>query len=211
VDASLRMLRMPPAAPTVGTPQPEAASWQPAVSRREAILNSALSLFRAKGYHGVGIDEIGDAAGISGPAVYRHYASKSDILLDAYDRVGSRVAVGVEDAIAGALSADDALGRLIQSYVTIAFDNVDLIIATGREGTDLPASDRPRLSRQRRDIGEAWARVVIPLRPDLSEPEVRSHVRVVFPMVNQLAQLPPREIDRALEVSALVRALLGAE
>jgi AcrR family transcriptional regulator len=208
-EASLRMLRMPPAGPTVGTPQPDPPKWQPEMSRREIILSVALSLFRVKGYHGVGIDEIGDAAGISGPAVYRYYASKSDILLDAYDRVGSRVAVGVEDAISGASNAEDALDRLIQSYVTIAFDNVDLIIATGQEGAAMPASDRPRLQRQRRYIAEGWVRVVVPLRPDLSEPEVRGHVRVVFPLVNHLAQLPPREIDRALEVRALVKAFFA--
>jgi AcrR family transcriptional regulator len=210
VDASLRMLRLDPAAPTAGTPQRAQPVWQPEVSRREAILNAALTLIRAKGYAGVGIDEIGDAAGISGPAVYRHYASKSDILLDAYDRVGSRVAVGVEDALAGATGPDDALGRLIHSYVTIAFENVDLIIATGQEGAALPKADRPRLLRQRRAIAESWARVVDELRSDLSEAEVRSHVAGVFPMVHHIAQMPAREIDRVPEVEALVTAFLVA-
>ena len=147
---------------------------------------------RAKGYHGVGIDEIGDAAGITGPAVYRHYASKADILLDAYDRVGSRVAVGVEAALAGASGPADALDRLIDSYVTVALDNVDLIIATGQEGASLPAAERPRLVRQQRAIAESWSRVVVELRPDLTETEVRRHVASVFPMVNHMAQLALR-------------------
>jgi AcrR family transcriptional regulator len=168
IDASLRMLRAAPATPTTGTPQRTRPAWQPQVSRREAILNAALTLMRAKGYHGVGIDEIGDAAGISGPAVYRYYASKSDILLDAYDRVGSRVAVGVEAALAGAQSPASALRRLIASYVAIAFDNVDLIIATGQEGASLPVEERPRLVRQRRDIAESWSAVLAELRPDLT-------------------------------------------
>ncbi|HEX3794186.1 MAG TPA: TetR/AcrR family transcriptional regulator [Acidimicrobiales bacterium] len=208
IEASLRMLRMPAAAPTTGTPQHVEPSWQPQISRREAILNAALTLMRVKGYAGVGIDEIGEAAGISGPAVYRHYASKSDILLDAYDRVGSRVAVGVESALDGATGPTDALRRLIDSYVTIAFDNVDLIIATGQEGAALPKAERPRLVRQRRDIAESWIRVVLELRSDLTEPEVRMHVASVFPMVNHVAQLPAREIDRVPEVKALVGELL---
>jgi AcrR family transcriptional regulator len=157
----------------------------------------------------VGIDEIGDAAGISGPAVYRHYASKSDILLDAYDRVGSRVAVGVESALSGARDPGDALRRLIDSYVTIAFDNVDLIVATGQEGASLPKGERPRLTRQRRDIAESWSRVLVELRPDLSEGEVHRHVASVFPMVNHIAQLPAREIDRVPELKALVAAFLA--
>jgi AcrR family transcriptional regulator len=208
VDASLRMLRVPTNPPRGTPPPPPAPDWLPQAGRREAILNAALALFRARGFHGVGIDEIGDAAGISGPAIYRHYASKADILLDAYDRVGSRVAVGVEGALLGADSPDEAMDRLIHSYVTIALDNVDLIIATGEEGTALPAADRPRLARQRRDIAQSWVRVLAELRPDLNEVEVRAHVASVFPMVNHLAQLPAREIDRAPEVEGLVGALL---
>jgi AcrR family transcriptional regulator len=208
VEGSLRMLRLAAAAPTAGTPQPGPPGWQPQLSRREAILNAALTLMRAKGYHGVGIDEIGDAAGISGPAVYRHYASKADILLDAYDRAGSRVAVGVEAALSGADGPVDALGRLIASYVTIAFDNVDLIIATGEEGAALPKAERPRLVRQRRAIAESWSRVMDELRPDLSEAEVRLHVASAFNMVNHVARLPAREIDRQPELNALVAAFL---
>ena len=152
VAASVRMLRTP--VPTRSGPAGSSpkAEWQPQVSRREAILNAALTLMRVKGYHGVGIDEIGDAAGITGPAVYRHYASKADILLDAYDRVGSRVAVGVEEALASATGPAEALERLIDSYVRIAVDNVNLIIATGQEGAALPSTEGPRLARQRRDI-----------------------------------------------------------
>ena len=207
----MRVLRATVPEPSGVAGLPAAAEWQPQVSRREAILNAALTLMRVKGYHGVGIDEIGDAAGISGPAVYRHYASKADILLDAYDRVGSRVAVGVEEALAGARGPSDALGRLIDSYVRIAVDNVNLIIATGQEGAALPASEGPRLARQRRDIAESWSRVVLELRPDLSETEVRHQVASVFPMVNHVAQLPAGQLDRVPVVSALVSAYLVGE
>jgi AcrR family transcriptional regulator len=210
VDGSLRMLRAEPAAPAPpSTRPPSGSAWQPQVSRREAILNAALGLMRAKGYHGVAIDEIGDAAGISGPAVYRHYASKADILLDAYDRVGSRVAVGVEAALAAAMGPSDALARLIDSYVTIAIDNVDLIIATGQEGAALPDAERPRLARQRRDIAESWIRVVGELRPDLTEAEVRRHVASAFPMVNHVAQFAAGPIDPGPELRDLVWAFLA--
>jgi AcrR family transcriptional regulator len=211
VAASVRMLRAPVPAqrdPSGATPK---AEWQPQVSRREAILNAALTLMRVKGYHGVGIDEIGDAAGITGPAVYRHYASKADILLDAYDRVGSRVAVGVEEALASATGPAEALERLIDSYVRIAVDNVNLIIATGQEGAALPSAEGPRLARQRRDIAESWSRVVVELRPDLTETEVRRHVASVFPMVNHLAQLPAGQLDRVPIVDALVAAFLAGD
>ncbi|MBI0385672.1 helix-turn-helix transcriptional regulator, partial [Streptomyces albiflaviniger] len=39
----------------------------PAPSRREQILKEAARLFAERGFHGVGVDEIGAAVGISGP------------------------------------------------------------------------------------------------------------------------------------------------
>ncbi|MGH3950933.1 MAG: helix-turn-helix domain-containing protein, partial [Pseudonocardiaceae bacterium] len=49
-------------------------------SRREQILAAAAELFAQHGFHGVGIDDIGAAVGISGPALYRHFRSKDAML-----------------------------------------------------------------------------------------------------------------------------------
>ena len=57
-----------------------------ALPRRELLLQSAADLFATKGYHAVGIDDIGAAAGISGPGVYRHFASKQALLEALCDR-----------------------------------------------------------------------------------------------------------------------------
>ena len=51
------------------------------VTRQRKILDVAAQLFHEKGFHGVGIDEIGRQAGVSGPAVYRHFKGKDEILL----------------------------------------------------------------------------------------------------------------------------------
>src|SRR3569833_1006145 len=48
-------------------------------NRREQILSAAAELFAHHGFHGVGIDDIGAAVGISGPALYRHFRSKDAI------------------------------------------------------------------------------------------------------------------------------------
>jgi AcrR family transcriptional regulator len=53
-----------------GSPANPVPRWRPADTRRDTILHAALALFRARGVRDVGIDEIGVAAGISGPTVY---------------------------------------------------------------------------------------------------------------------------------------------
>lgn len=47
---------------------------------KEKILESALTLFAAKGYDGVGVDLIAENAGIKGPSLYKHFKGKEDIL-----------------------------------------------------------------------------------------------------------------------------------
>ena len=63
------------------------------VSRSELILDAAIELFRAHGYHSVGIDEIGAKAGITGPGVYRHFPSKPSLLVELFTRVSERLVV----------------------------------------------------------------------------------------------------------------------
>jgi hypothetical protein len=116
----LAMLESPvPAAPGDPDDQPSPAArraWRPPPSRRDEILDAALGLFRRHGFAGTGIDDIGAALGLAGAGVYQSYPSKADILLDAYDRAGARVAAGAEEALAGAVSAPDALSRLATSF-----------------------------------------------------------------------------------------------
>jgi AcrR family transcriptional regulator len=178
--------------------------WRPPASRQDEVLDAALRLFRRRSFAGTGIDDIGAALGLAGSAIYRSYPSKAHILLDAYDRAGARVAVGAEEALAGAASAQDALFRLALSYATVAIDNVDLIVVTGREGSALPEAERPRLSRRRRAVRDTWLAALRQCRPELAVPEARLLVRGVFPLATEVAQLARRFDVSAAEVSVLM-------
>src|SRR5437773_12310287 len=52
-------------------------------SRRDEILDIAVGLFASRGYHGVSMDDIGAAAGVTGPALYHHFAGKEAMLIAA--------------------------------------------------------------------------------------------------------------------------------
>nr|WP_291235487.1 TetR/AcrR family transcriptional regulator [Frisingicoccus sp.] len=56
-------------------------------STRDKILDAALILFSEKGYDGVGVDLIGENAGIKGPSLYRHFKGKEDILNSLIEKV----------------------------------------------------------------------------------------------------------------------------
>src|SRR5687767_14801282 len=48
--------------------------------RKAQLAGLAAELFRARGFHGVGINDIAAAAGITGPALYRHFTDKQAVL-----------------------------------------------------------------------------------------------------------------------------------
>ena len=87
--------------------------------RREAILDAATKLFSVHGFAETGIDEIGEAVGITGPAVYRYFASKQDLLGAVLDRAASQVSALPARVRAEATSPDDAVRRLVEYLVAL--------------------------------------------------------------------------------------------
>src|SRR3954469_3937500 len=69
-------------------------------SRRDEILEIAVGLFASRGYHGVSMDDIGAAAGVTGPALYHHFAGKEAMLVAALIPVSERLLAGGRDHIA---------------------------------------------------------------------------------------------------------------
>jgi AcrR family transcriptional regulator len=65
-----------------------------APTRREQILREAARLFAERGFHGVGVDEIGAAVGISGPGLYRHFAGKDAMLAELLVGISGRLLDG---------------------------------------------------------------------------------------------------------------------
>ena len=67
-------------------PKPPQVRRRTAVRRRELIA-AAARLFAARGYYAVTVDDLGEALGISGPALYRHFPSKQALLVAVFDQV----------------------------------------------------------------------------------------------------------------------------
>ena len=63
----------------------------PGLTRDREILKAAARLFARRGFHAVGVDEIGEAAGVTGPAIYRHFGSKDEILGALFETASSDV------------------------------------------------------------------------------------------------------------------------
>src|SRR5947199_7590710 len=56
------------------------------MDRAQAILDAALELFAEDGFAAVGVDRIGERAGIPGPHIYRHFSGKGELLATLIDQ-----------------------------------------------------------------------------------------------------------------------------
>src|SRR5882757_5639613 len=83
-------------------------------SRREQILAAAAELFAHSGFHGVGIDDIGAAVGISGPALYRHFRSKDAMLGEMLTSISEFLLRGGQQTMDTVPDAAAALPELIR-------------------------------------------------------------------------------------------------
>lgn len=156
--------------------------------RREQLLEAAASLFAARGYHDVGIDDIGAAAGISGPGVYRHFPSKQALLEALCDRAMTRMLDGARQSRAGhGEDAGAALEALVDLHVDFAVTHRPLLGVWAREQRALSDDVRRSLRRRQREYERVWREATAALRADLDEAEVAVVVVAVLALLNATA------------------------
>lgn len=201
-----------PVAPAVPAGEP---------TRREAVLAGATSLFRERGYHAVSMEDIGAAVGIAGPSVYRHFASKQELLAAACRRMADRLAAEAEAALAAATGPADALHKLVRSYATTALAHRDLLAVYAADAGSLAAPDRAELIGLQRGYVAGWVAALRAVHPGLAEPPARIAVSAGLTIVNDLVRthrLLARPylaaelvvlVDRALSGSAPPRSALS--
>ncbi|MCF7553440.1 TetR/AcrR family transcriptional regulator [Pseudonocardia sp. WMMC193] len=148
--------------------------------RRERILAAAAELAARRGFHTVGMADIGAEAGIVGSGIYRHFGSKDAILVALLDRVMERLQSGAEEILARPGSDREHLSALVEDHIAVAIQDRDVLAVYHREIHTLAEEDRRRLRRAQRHYVEDWVHVLAPLRPDLSDGEVRLAVHAAI-------------------------------
>jgi len=179
-------------------------------SRREEILEIAVGLFAARGYHGVSMDDIGGAAGVTGPALYHHFAGKEAMLAAALNPVSESLLAGGRARVAEhAGEPAAALTALVDFHVDFALNNPAVIALHLHELDRLPDEPRREIRRLQRLYVEEWVTVLTALRTDLLASEARVLAHVAFGLMNSTPFLSG-EVDRARCAELLRAATLAA-
>ena len=180
--------------------------------RREEILTAAASLFAQRGFHGVSIDDIGSAAGMSGPGIYRHFPSKEAVLAQMLLDISERLLDEGGRRASAAADADEALDALLRWHIGFALNQPDLITVQTRELANVPATARRQIRRLQRLYVEEWVTVLSELSPHAAQASLRAAVHAMFGLLNSTphsaSELPAEAVAELLH--AMARAALVA-
>ena len=159
----------------------------PRKARRAQLLESALEVFVAQGYHAAAMDDIAERAGVSKPVLYQHFPGKLELYLALLDKHSEGLEQLVREALASThdnkervyakiaayfefVSRDGAAFRLIfesdltnESAVRNRLDSVGLVCAEAiaeviAEDTSLPEADASLLGMALSGMAQVSAR-----------------------------------------------------
>lgn len=183
-------------------------------SRRAQILAGAADLFAARGFHGVSVADLGAAVGISGPALYKHFASKQAMLAEMLVSISQRLLEVGRSRVASA--GDDpaaALRGLVDWHVEFALEHRALIIVQDRDWESLPDDAAEAVRTFQRQYVDLWADQLRSLRPDVSASAAHAAVQAVFGLINSTPRTGHAIADD--DLGALLRSMalaaLGVE
>ncbi|MPZ65556.1 MAG: TetR family transcriptional regulator [Pseudonocardiaceae bacterium] len=164
-------------------------------SRPAEILDAAAVLFADRGFHGVSIEDIGRAVGISGPGLYRHFPGKESVLARMLLGVSERLVTGGRERVDAAAAPDAALDALIRGHIEFALSEPALITVHDRELGNVPETDRRKVRRLQRSYVEQWVGVLAQLSPELPAATLRSATHATFGLLNSTPH-SARAVDR---------------
>ena len=152
--------------------------------RRSALLTAAARLFAERGFERVTLEDVGGAAGISGPAVYRHFAGKQAVLAAILVDASEGLLAGGRAVVDRAPDAATALRELVAFHVAFAVANAPVIRVQDRDLDSLADADQRNVRTLQRDYVELWVDVLARLTPGAAPGALRARAHAGFGLMN---------------------------
>jgi AcrR family transcriptional regulator len=178
--------------------------------RRLQLLSSAERLFAERGFLAVRLEDIGAAAGVSGPAIYRHFPNKESLLVELLVGISTRLLAGAREVRSREGDATAALDGLIDFHLDFALGEPDLIRIQDRDLDHLPAAAQRQVRRAQRQYVEVWVGVLRELEPALAEADARLMAHAVFGLLNSTPHSLEPADGRAARSRSVMRAMTVA-
>ena len=151
-------------------------------NRRQELLAIAADLFAARGFPNVTVDDLGDAAGVSGPALYHHFAGKDALLGEMLIGISEHLLGGGTRLAAGRPA--DLPEQLIMFHAQFAVDNRSLITVHFRDLIHATAADQARVRRLQARYASIWVDALVARYGGVDARTVRAGVHATFGLIN---------------------------
>lgn len=152
--------------------------------RRTQLLAAAERLFAERGFLAVRLEDIGAAAGVSGPAIYRHFPNKEALLVELLVGISTRLLAGARDVRSRGQGPAAVLDGLIDFHLDFALGEPDLIRIQDRDLSHLPPAAERQVRSAQRQYVEVWVGVLRELNTGLAESDARLIAHAVFGLLN---------------------------
>ncbi|MCX2930072.1 TetR/AcrR family transcriptional regulator [Mycobacterium sp. CVI_P3] len=170
--------------------------------RSERILRAAMHLFHERGFDGVGVDLIGERAGMSGPAIYRYFSGKDEILITLVDEAIDRVLMSTGGDFD---NPREELEHLIRGHVQRALEERELMSVWTRERNSIPKPYRSRLRSRINRYIDRWVDCLDACYPGNNRELLVSAVHATHGLIDSTAFWPAQ----SLKLPALDDVLTG--
>ena len=170
--------------------------------RSDKILRAALLLFYERGFDGVGVDLIGQRAGMSGPAIYRYFSGKDEILVTLLDEAIDRVLLSAGGNFD---NPREELAHLIRGHVRRAIEEHQLMSVWTRERNSIPKQYRARLRSRIGRYVDRWVDCLAACYPGHSRDVLVAAVHATHGLIDSTAFWP----TQSLKVAGLEDMLSG--
>jgi AcrR family transcriptional regulator len=174
------------------------------------LIAAAERLIAERGFLAVRLEDIGAAAGVSGPAIYRHFPNKEALLVELLVGVSTRLLEGGVAVATSASSPGNALDGLIEFHLDFALGEPDLIRIQDRDLQHLPVAARRQARKSQRQYVEVWVDVLRQVDDTLDEADARLMAHAAFGLLNSTPHsakpagpVRSRDILRAMTLAAL--------
>jgi AcrR family transcriptional regulator len=174
---------------------------------RDRVLREAARLFARRGFHGTTIEDLGAACGISGPALYKHFASKDEVLAQLLVGISQQLLEGGRSVVAAAAGPVEAVGALVASHAEFATSQPDLIRVQDRDLANLSATAARRVRALQRAYVEVWVEALQRVRAGLPAELARIEVHALFGLLNSTPHSGTTAATRERLVAMALRAL----
>lgn len=175
-------------------------------TRAEQIVRAAAHLFATRGYGATSIDDIGAAAGVSGPAIYWHFPGKQALLAAMLTDVSEQLLARGESCVAEAADPEAALVALVDMQVRFALGHPDLIVVHSRELRQLDSEQAHTVRALQRQYVDVWVAVLRQRYPRIARARATAAVQAAIGLINSTPHtgtLQPRTLSPMLRDMAL--------